>query len=235
VPDFSDHSNDNVGLRKASWFRLAPMRVERQCKNNVGRSGDEPGRCAPQFAWQVTCGIFFGLALIFSGVCGGASAEDHSGVWVVRAPATWPEWIRNWVGESYGISFVKDGRKFCGILSWVKDVSDGQPVEKDTENANPALRNRGLLGLTIATGLSEEPGNFTSGRFYFPPSGTYHAIKISFEKPAAKSAIVESADVVLTYGWCPLCWEFKQITLEKRRANQLPPPIKGSGPCRFQE
>jgi len=179
--------------------------------------------------------IFFGLVVLLSGLCGRASAENLSGVWVVRAPATWPDWIRNWIGEDYGITFIKDGRQLCGILSWIKDVSDGQPVRKDKENANPALRSRVLLGLTIATELSQQSGNLFSGRFYFPPSGKYHAIKISFEKPDAESAIVQSADVVLKYGWCPLCWEFNQITLEKRMPAQLAPPIKGSGPCHFQE
>jgi hypothetical protein len=180
-------------------------------------------------------GFLFGLVALFFGLCDRAWAEDLSGIWVVRAPTTWPDWIRDWVGESYGISFIKDGTKFCGILSWIKDVSDGQPVDKDKENANPALRDRDLLGLTVASELSVQSGNLTSGRFYFPASGKYHAIKISFEKPDAKRAVVESADVVLKYGWCPLCWEFKQITLERRMANQLAPPIKGGGPCRFQE
>jgi Uncharacterized protein conserved in bacteria (DUF2147) len=178
--------------------------------------------------------IVFALVLLFFSPCGSASAGDLSGVWVARAPVTWPDWIRNLVGEDYGISFNKDGGKYCGILSWIKDVSDGKPVERDKANANPALRDRELLGLTIATELSEQSGNFTSGRFYFPPSGKYHRIKISFERPDAKRAIVDSADVVLTYGWCPLCWEFKQITLEKRVLGQLAPPTK-AGPCHFQE
>jgi len=182
--------------------------------------------------------IFFCLVALFVGFCDRAWAEDLSGIWVVRAPTTWPDWIRDWVGESYGISFIsdgKDGTKFCGILSWIKDVSDGEPTHKDTENGNPALRHRELLGLTIASELSMQSDNIAYGRFYFPASGKYHAIKISFEKPDAKRATVESADVVLQYGWCPLCWEFKQISLEKRMSNQLAPPIKGAGPCRFQE
>jgi hypothetical protein len=195
------------------------------------------------FIWRgcrgVTRGFVFSLVALFLGLSDRAGAEDLSGIWVVRAPTSWPDWIRDWVGESYAISFIKDGTKggtkYCGILSWIKDVSDGQPVDKDKENTNPMLRDRQLLGLTIASELSVQSGNLTSGRFYFPTSGKYHAIKISFEKPEAKTAIVESTDVVLKYGWCPLCWEFKQITLEKRMANQLPPPIKGSGPCRFQE
>ncbi len=211
------------------------MRIERQCGDSAGQSVRDAGRGGPRLARQIAPGMFSALAVIFSTVCGGALAEDLSGVWVVRAPAAWPEWVRNWVGESYGISFIRDGQKFCAILSWIRDASDGQPLEKDTENANPALRDRELLGLTIATGLSEESGNFTSGRFYFPPTGAYHAIRISFQKPSVNSAIVESADVVLTYGWCPLCWEFKQITLEKRGSSQLAPPIKGAGPCHFQE
>jgi uncharacterized protein DUF2147 len=179
--------------------------------------------------------IFLSVIVLFSALGDGAWAENLSGVWVVRAPVSWPDWIRNWIGENYGISFIKDGGKFCGILSWIKDVSDGGYVEKDNENPNPALRNRALLGLTIATELSEQSGNIALGRFYFPPSGRYHAITISFEKPDATTAIVESADVVLKYGWCPLCWEFKEIALEKRMAAQLAPPIKGSGPCHFQE
>jgi uncharacterized protein (DUF2147 family) len=182
-----------------------------------------------------TRGFVFSLVALFFGFSDRAGSADLSGIWVVRAPTSWPDWIRDWVGESYGISFIKDGTKYCGILSWIKDVSDGQPVDKDKENTNPVLRDRELLGLTIASELSVQSGNLTSGRLYFPASGKYHAIKISFEKPDVKRAIVESTDVVLKYGWCPLCWEFKQITLEKRMAIQLPPPIKGSGPCRFQE
>jgi hypothetical protein len=175
------------------------------------------------------CVIVLGLALSDT-----ACADKLSGIWVVRAPATWPAWIRNWIGENYGISFVEDGRKVCGLLSWIKDVSDGGHVETDHENPNPMLRTRSLLGLTIATGLSEQSGNIASARFYFPPTGTYHSITISIERADAMSATVRSADVVLKYGWCPLCWEFKEIALEKRMPSQLPPPIKGGG-CHFQE
>ncbi len=127
-------------------------------------------------------GASFVVAL-YCWLSGTAAATDFSGVWLVRAPASWPEWIRDWVGEDYGISFVKDGAKHCAVLSWIHDVSNGLPADKDEQNTNPALRNRSLLGLTIATGLVEQSGNFTTGRFYFPRSGKYHSIRINFDRP----------------------------------------------------
>ena len=52
------------------------------------------------------------------------------------------------------------------------------------------LRDRELLGLTIASELSVQSGNLTSGRLYFPASGKYHAIKVSLREPDVKRAIV---------------------------------------------
>jgi hypothetical protein len=76
----------------------------------------------------VTRGFGFSLVALFFGFSDRAGAADLSGIWVVRAPTSWPDWIRDWVGESYGITFIKDGTKdgakYCGILSWIKDVSE---------------------------------------------------------------------------------------------------------------
>ena len=67
-----------------------------------------------------------------------------------------------------------------------QDVSDGQPVDKDKENTNPVLRDRELLGLTIASELSVEFGNLTSGALIFQPPESITQSKSVSRNPMSK-------------------------------------------------
>lgn len=66
----------------------------------------------------------------------------------------------------------KCGNRVCVRLVWVKDQIDeatGQP-RRDVNNPNPALRNRPLVGITLAT-LSNQDGGEWKGTIYNPRDG----------------------------------------------------------------
>ena len=73
-------------------------------------------------------------------------------------------------GESL-IRIAPCGQKLCGTLAWLKEPSDGQGAPKrDSANADPALRNRPLIGVPLLTGLAKAGAGW-SGKIYNPDDG----------------------------------------------------------------
>jgi len=71
------------------------------------------------------------------------------------------------------------GDQLCGKIIWFKWPNDaqGRPLV-DLKNANPALRSRPLLGLTVLSGLRRAgDGTWEDGKIYNPDEGEdYHAL-----------------------------------------------------------
>jgi uncharacterized protein (DUF2147 family) len=68
------------------------------------------------------------------------------------------------------------GDRLCGTLVWFRwpDDAEGLPVV-DLKNADPALRSRPLMGLTILRGLRRTGNNmWANGEIYDPNEGEDH-------------------------------------------------------------
>ncbi|MBK8629481.1 MAG: DUF2147 domain-containing protein [Sphingomonadales bacterium] len=59
----------------------------------------------------------------------------------------------------------------CGAALCGKIVGGANPVERDTKNKNPDLRNRLLMGLVFMTGFRGGPRAWSGGKIYRPADG----------------------------------------------------------------
>ena len=87
-----------------------------------------------------------------------ARAADVAGLWQTED------------GESR-VKLSLCGQKLCGTLAWLKEPSDdrGAP-RRDSANADPALRNRPLIGVPLLAGLAKA-GEGWKGKIYNPDDG----------------------------------------------------------------
>jgi uncharacterized protein (DUF2147 family) len=70
------------------------------------------------------------------------------------------------------------GSKVCGRI--VKVLSrDPKAPKTDIHNPNPALRNRGFVGLPVLTGFARSGNSWTGGRAYDPESGKSYRSTLS--------------------------------------------------------
>lgn len=73
-----------------------------------------------------------------------------------------------------------DDAALCGRIAWLKSPRhrDGA-LKRDTQNADPALRDRPWCGLTVITGLRQAgSGVWTGGTFYYPKDGNRYDVEI---------------------------------------------------------
>lgn len=71
-----------------------------------------------------------------------------------------------------------NAQRMCGLLSWFKDPADAKA--HDTKNADPALRNRTLLGLPMIRDFTRDgPGRWSGGKIYDPGAGKTYDSKMS--------------------------------------------------------
>jgi uncharacterized protein (DUF2147 family) len=94
-------------------------------------------------------------------------------------------------GGDSQLELFKCGDKVCGKIVWLKvpkyiDSEDG-PVGKtkfDRKNPNPALRNRPILGLQVATGFTAKGDNrWGNGTSYNPETGKSYKSKLFLASP----------------------------------------------------
>ncbi|MBP7815384.1 MAG: DUF2147 domain-containing protein [Phenylobacterium sp.] len=74
-----------------------------------------------------------------------------------------------------------DSAKACGTITWMKNPKDkaGGP-QKDTNNPDPALRARPVLGLQLIRDFKPAgPGKWTGGKIYDPGSGKTYGSKLA--------------------------------------------------------
>ena len=112
-------------------------------------------------------------ALMLLAAAPGASAgdaKDIAGVWL------------NGDGDGW-IELTIDGGLLEGrIIGGPDDPENLKPSRLDTENPDPALRNRELRGLVILTGFRHAgDGEWTGGRIYDPNSGNTYKGTIRME------------------------------------------------------
>jgi uncharacterized protein (DUF2147 family) len=118
--------------------------------------------------------IRFAAALItFTGLsCANVLASDGEplGIWLTAD------------GESH-IRIAHCGQALCGDVVWLREPADryGNPYV-DTNNPNPSLRDRQLLGMTIFFDLlPTSPGDEWRGRVYNPKDGDTYLAFISIQ------------------------------------------------------
>ncbi|MAX71177.1 MAG: hypothetical protein CMC76_08765 [Flavobacteriaceae bacterium] len=92
------------------------------------------------------------------------------------------EIIGKWESDKKDVQieiFKKDG-KYYGKYLWGKEIveSDGKTSKKDTENPDPKLRSRNVVGITSLTGLTWNGKEYTNGKIYNAPSGDTYSCKI---------------------------------------------------------
>jgi uncharacterized protein (DUF2147 family) len=110
-----------------------------------------------------------GLAvLLFAtliGILPARSQVDPSGTWLTQA------------GDAR-VQVNRCGGGICGRIVWLRDPIDnktGQP-QVDDKNANPALAQRPIIGLSIFSSMQQVSTNKWSGRIYNADDGqTYDA------------------------------------------------------------
>lgn len=64
--------------------------------------------------------------------------------------------------------------RMCGVVSWLRNTA-----AKDTNNPDPALRSRPILGMALIRDFKPAgPGQWTGGKIYDPESGKTYDSKI---------------------------------------------------------
>lgn len=76
------------------------------------------------------------------------------------------------------IQIIKSGSEYIGKIIWVKNPNtDGKPV-LDKQNADPKLRTRPIVGLSILDGLKYAGGIWKDGEIYDPNSGKTYSCEL---------------------------------------------------------
>jgi len=107
--------------------------------------------------------------------------------WLVAMPAgaQSPTPVGVWLhaNKRIKIEIVSCGDKLCATIVWFKWPNDAQGVPLvDLKNANPALRARPLLGLSVLRGLRRTGENtWEDGEIYNPDDGTDYRAKMSLD------------------------------------------------------
>jgi uncharacterized protein (DUF2147 family) len=114
------------------------------------------------------------IALAWAGIwlCGGsavaASPDAVSGDWAVGRTNV----VR--IGPCSGAP-----ARLCGIIVATANGKDGRPL-RDSENPDPALRNRPLVGLPLIFGFrAAGDGRWTGGKIYDPDDGKTYDAKLA--------------------------------------------------------
>lgn len=89
-----------------------------------------------------------------------AKASEPSGVWLTQS------------GDAK-VKVSRCGKALCGRVVWLKEPKDkatGQP-QRDDKNADPALRSRPVIGISLFIDMREAGPNTWSGRIYNADDG----------------------------------------------------------------
>lgn len=87
-----------------------------------------------------------------------------------------------WLNEEKDakIQVYRSGDTYSGKLVWIARPyeDDGKTPRKDSKNADPKLRSRGLMNLVILSGFKYDDGEWEDGKIYDPKSGKTYSSKM---------------------------------------------------------
>jgi uncharacterized protein (DUF2147 family) len=86
--------------------------------------------------------------------------------------------------QRFAVSIDRCGDQLCGKIAWLKAPCDGHGLPRvDSENADPTLRSRPILGLTVMTGLRQTAdGDWEDGAIYNPDDGSHYLALLSMNE-----------------------------------------------------
>ncbi|WP_187328706.1 DUF2147 domain-containing protein [Echinicola rosea] len=85
------------------------------------------------------------------------------------------EWLTT--DQKAKVKITKEKEGYMGKIVWLKSMQDGNAAPLDTENKDPAQRDRPILGINIIEGLQYDDGEWREGELYDPESGkTYSCL-----------------------------------------------------------
>ena len=99
-----------------------------------------------------------------------------------------PSPIGVWATEKGGghVKIVQCGDKLCGSLVWLKEPLNKEGKDKiDSENPDPALQSRKLLGLPLLDGFVSDGDQkvWSGGTIYNPDDGKTYSCKLTMQDP----------------------------------------------------
>ncbi len=102
-----------------------------------------------------------------AGLSGAQAAEPPSGTWLSE-------------GGEIKVRFAKcapTAPTYCGTIVWEKQPS------KDTNNPDPALRSRPMVGVPLLTELKPNDSDGYSGTIYNPQDGRTYSASVKLKNP----------------------------------------------------
>ena len=110
------------------------------------------------------------LAVLLAATPASAQSPTPAGVWLDAS-------------QRVQVEIASCGELLCGTLVWFRWPNDAQDLPLlDFRNANPALRSRPLLGLTILYGLRRTgERTWEGGKIYNPDSGRNYNATMSIQ------------------------------------------------------
>jgi len=103
---------------------------------------------------------------------GAANAgDDVRGVWLTDGAKAW-------------VKIASCGAAICGTVTQVLSSPDGDAA-RDTNNPDPTLRTRSVVGLQVLTGFKPSAGGWTGGEIYDPEEGKSYAGSMQLQSDGA--------------------------------------------------
>ncbi|MHA7131463.1 DUF2147 domain-containing protein [Algoriphagus namhaensis] len=98
--------------------------------------------------------------------------------------------------KSAKIEILKNGNEYLGKIISLTREDNGEGPILDTENSDPALRNRPIRGLSILKGLKYKKGTWEDGEIYDPESGKTYSCEVK----------LKNSDVLEVKGYIGFSW-----------------------------
>jgi len=120
---------------------------------------------------RIVCLLLAGLLVATPVVATSTRPVDETATHAMESPTPVGVWLH--ANERIKIQIVPCGELLCGNIIWFKWPNDAQGLPLvDLKNADPALRARPLLGLTVLYGLRRTGKNtWEDGYVYNPDDG----------------------------------------------------------------
>ncbi len=86
--------------------------------------------------------------------------------------------------QRFAVAIDRCGDQLCGKVAWLKAPCDDRGAPRvDSENTDPTLRSRPILGLTVMIGLRQTAdGDWEDGKIYNPDDGSNYLALLSMNE-----------------------------------------------------